>query len=247
MNNNKFLNTYKWPKNVPSLNKEMSDINNDFIHYWHKVLPKKYNIIENFNHKYPIKNAPPNFFKTLEIGAGNGEHLKYEKLTDIQKKNYYCIELREIMANDLINNFPFVNVIIGDCQKKLNFTDNYFDRIIAIHVLEHLPDLPNAIKEIYRLCKKTNGLFSIVIPCEGGLAYTIARKLSAQRIFEKRYKQKYDWFIEREHINSPNEIFSVINKYFNIVSTEYFPLKIKIQGLNLCIGACFSPKGEIIE
>jgi ubiquinone/menaquinone biosynthesis C-methylase UbiE len=34
------------------------------------------------------------------------------------------------------------------------FEDGYFDRVIAIHVLEHLPDLPRALREISRLMKK---------------------------------------------------------------------------------------------
>ena len=35
--------------------------------------------------------------------------------------------------------------------------DGYFDRILAVHVLEHLPNLPAAIRECYRLCNKTKG------------------------------------------------------------------------------------------
>ena len=43
----------------------------------------------------------------------------------------------------------------------------------------------------------------VVIPCEGGLAYSLARRISAQRIFEKRYGMSYRFFIESEHINVP--------------------------------------------
>ena len=46
----------------------------------------------------------------------------------------------------------------------------------------------------------------VVIPCEGGLAYSLARRVSAQRIFEKRYGMSYRFFIESEHINVPREI-----------------------------------------
>ncbi|WP_040615169.1 hypothetical protein [Rickettsiella grylli] len=44
------------------------------------------------------------------------------------------------------------------------------------------------------------------IPCEDGWAYTLARKISGQRIFEKKYKQSYRWFIEREQVNVPTEL-----------------------------------------
>ena len=51
-----------------------------------------------------------------------------------------------------------------------------------------------------------NGRFIAVIPCEGGLAYWMARRLSAQRIFERRYGTSYKWCIRSEHINVPREI-----------------------------------------
>jgi hypothetical protein len=85
-------------------------------------------------------------------------------------------------------------------------------------------------------------MLSIVIPCEGSLAYSIARKISAQRIFEKRYKQSYHWFIEREHINCPNEIFGELSSYFELASTTYFPIPLKLEFCNLCIGATLRPK-----
>lgn len=158
------------------------------------MLPKKYKFIENFNHNYVIKNQLFNFIKTLEIGAGLGEHLFYEALSSEQRKNYVALELRENMAEKIRNNHPGVQVWVGDCQERISAQDHEFDRIIAIHVLEHLPNLPMAIKEIYRVCHKKNGFFSVVIPCEGGRVYSWARKISAQRIFEKKYKQSYKWF-----------------------------------------------------
>lgn len=199
----------KWPKNFPKLTEEQERINNDFVHYWHTILPK-YSIIENFNNTYVIKNKPFNFIKTLEIGAGLGEHLFYETLSYEQRKNYVALELRENMAEAIKNNHSDITVLIGDCQKQIQAQDNEFDRILAIHVLEHLTNLPEAVKEIYRVCHKQNGVFSVVIPCEGGIAYSLARKISAQRIFEKRYKQSYKWFIAREHVNVPTEILEEI-------------------------------------
>jgi hypothetical protein len=108
--------------------------------------------------------------------------------------------------------------------------------------LEHLPDLPAAIREIYRLCDKRAGSLSIVIPCEGSAAYALARKISAQRIFEKRYKQSYRWFIEREHLNVPAEIFEELAPYFERTKSTYFPIPVDFEFCNLCIGASFTPR-----
>ena len=80
------------------------------------------------------------------------------------------------------------------------------------------------------------GKFIIVIPCEGGFAYTLARDISARKIFEKKYNQKYDWFVKTEHINYPDEILEELDKLFTIQEISYFPLKIPSIPLNLCIG-----------
>ena len=232
----------KWPKTFPPLTSEQEDISNDFMAYWHEVLPKRYGIVDKFNHNYAVNFAPDNFLRTLEIGAGNGEHLKYERLTDLQQENYYAVDIRGNMIAALNKQFPKIRSLIADCQQRMDFPDSYFDRILAIHVLEHLPDLPKAAEELYRLCNKTKGVLSVVIPCEGSLAYSLARKISAKRIFEKRYGQSYDWLIEREHINVPWEIFQELDPYFSIESSSYFPMIIPLEFCNLCIGITLRPR-----
>ncbi len=238
------MSTKKWPKKFAPLTQQQEKISNDFMQYWHEHLAgdKQYSFIEKFNHGYPIKKSN-NFKTTLEIGAGLGEHLNYEKLNDTQKRNYTALELRQNMADQLKNYHPEINVQVGDCQEKSSFIDEHFDRIIAIHVLEHLPNLPAAIQEIYRLCNKTSGQFLVVIPCEGGFAYSLARKISAERLFKKRYKMPYKWFIEREHVNTPAEIIEELNHYFEIVNCEYYPFKyLPFVFCNLVMGLSLKPK-----
>ena len=118
------------------------------------------------------------------------------------------------------------------------FNNDYFDRINAIHILEHLSDLPSCIDEIHRLIKK-DGLFQVVIPCDPGFFYQICRNISAKRIFEKKYKKNYDDFIKREHINSPQEIINIIEEKFKNVDRKFFPLSIPLIDINLCIGLSF--------
>jgi SAM-dependent methyltransferase len=232
----------KWPKKLPELTPEQKRISDDFMKYWHEVLPRRYGVIDDFNHRYPVRHAPQSFRRTLEIGAGNGEHLEYEMLSDEQWNNYHALELRENMAEQIRTRFPRVRVVVGDCQTRLAFPDGYFDRILAIHVLEHLPDLPATVAEMRRLCDLQKGIFSVVIPCEGSPAYSLARRISAQRIFERRYKQSYRWFIEREHINRPDEIIKVLETSFDSVHRAFFPLPIPLIATNLCIGLTLRPK-----
>ncbi len=232
----------KWPKMRSSLTPEQTAISDDFMKYWHEVLPRRYGIVDEFGHNYVVKTAPREFTRTLEIGSGIGEHLKYEDLDQKQKENYFGVDIRENMVAELRKRFPEYHAIIGDCQKRMDFEDGYFDRIFAVHVLEHLPNLPAAIREMYRLCDKTRGALSIVIPCEGSMAYSLARKISTERIFKKRYNQNLRWLMEHEHINRPYEIFEELAPYFTLVSTTYFPIPLKVEFCNLCIGATFKPK-----
>jgi SAM-dependent methyltransferase len=231
-----------WPKVIPPLSPEQQRISDDFMRHWHEVLPARYGVVDDFNHGYVVKHAPKDFLRTLEIGAGLGGHIPYEKLSPEQEANYYALELRENMAAKIRERFPKVQACVGDCQMRLDFVAGDFDRIIAVHVLEHLPNLPAAVREMYRLCDPERGVVSVVIPCEGGLAYGLARRISAQRIFEKRYQQPYRWFIEREHINRPHEIMRELDVHFDVTHCRYFPLGLRSTTLNLCIGLTLKPK-----
>jgi SAM-dependent methyltransferase len=212
--------------------------------HWHEVISTRalFTHLENFNHGFPAKNAPKQFQTTLEIGSGLGEHLEYENLTPQQKSDYTAVELRENMADAIKAKYPEINTIVGDCQKELPFADDYFDRILAIHVLEHLPNLPATIKEMHRLCNKERGVFSVVIPCEGGMLYSLLRRFSSKRMFEKRYKQPYSWFISREHINMPEEIIQELSHYFTIKKRRFFPFVLPSVNTNLVIGLTLVPK-----
>src|ERR1043166_4904956 len=212
-----------WPKIIPPLTPEQKAISDDFMRYWHEVLPKRFGIVDEFNHRYPVKHAPCEFLSTLEVGAGLGTHLQYEQLTAEQERNYVALELRENMAAEIRRRFPAIQAEVGGCQ-------------------EQLANLPAALRELHRVCHPERGALSVVIPCEGGFAYGLARKISAQRLFEKRYHQSYDWFIRREHINLPTEIFSALAEYFLPVHSAWFPLLLPSVSFNLCIGLTLRPK-----
>jgi SAM-dependent methyltransferase len=226
----------KWPKAPIPLTEEQKAIREDFVKYWHEVLPKKYNAIENFNHEYAARRATHGL--TLEIGAGIGEHLEFEELGS---QTYYALELRDEMAEVIRERFPSVTVMTGDCQQRMPFADNSLDRVVAIHVLEHLPNLPATVTEVRRILKDS-GIFQICIPCEGGLAYGIARKISAERLFKKRYKMSYDWFVKSEHVNLPSEILFELDRHFTIVDKQFYPCRLPSTNLNLVIGIELRPK-----
>ncbi len=223
-----------WPKKIPELNEEQKKIREDFMRYWHEILPARYSIMEKFNHEWGVnRSGIENGCKTLEIGAGIGAHIAFE---DISTQDYCALELRPEMAREIIKKYPEVRVTVGDIQGQLDFPSGSFDRIVSIHVLEHLPDLPRALNEIKRILKP-KGFCDFVLPCEGSIAYSIARKISAERIFKKRYRTSYNWFIKSEHINSFPEIMDELKSSgFKTEWRKFFPIPLPFYWMNLAVG-----------
>jgi SAM-dependent methyltransferase len=224
-----------WPKRIPELTEEQEWIREDFYSVWLALLPKKYGLLERFNHRYPLRTMHSGV-RTLEIGAGVGGHLAFEDLVD---QEYVVIELRADFAQQMQLTYPGVEAVVGDCQVEIPFGDDSFDRVLAVHVLEHMPNLPAGLDEIQRVLKP-GGEFSVVIPCEGGWAYTLARNISARRIFERRYKQSYDWFVACEHVNRPAEILDELLSRFRLKHRSFFPMLLPVVNLNLVIGLTFA-------
>jgi SAM-dependent methyltransferase len=236
--------TAKWPKVLPPLTPEQQARNHEFMRLWHEELAgrPRYGLVERFNHLFPVRLSRPGFRTTLEIGAGLGEHLDYERLTPEQEAGYHCNEYRENMAAEIRRRHPRVRTVVGDCQRPMPFPDGHFDRILAIHVLEHLPDLPACLRELHRLVRKPDGQLLIVIPTEGSPAYGLARRLSAQRLWYRHFDAPYEEFYRREHINLVPEILAELDPYFTVETRRFFPLHVPFWFCNLCIGYALRPR-----
>ena len=223
----------KWPKSPVVLTKAQIEIRNLWMVHWHEIAPNKFSLTEKFNHIDGFLHIPlPPNCKTLEVGAGLGSQVEFE---DLSKQKYYALDLRSDMLIKCKERFPEVIVVPGDIQGNLIFPENYFNRIIAIHVLEHLLNLPKALMNISNLLKPL-GFFEVIIPLEGSPLYSLARRVSSQKEFEKKFKVPYNWCIESEHVNSYKEVLEELNKYFIITWKKFFPINIPIYSLNLTLG-----------
>ncbi len=232
----------RWPKQLPELTDEQERIRGDFYRLWLDELPRKNLLkpVDWFHHRYPSKRPPPEGGRTLEVGAGFGNQVQYE---DLSRQHYVTVDLREEMIETLHERFPEVEGHVADVSKSLPFGDDDFDRVLAVQVLEHIPNLPPALDEIRRVTKP-DGKFVIVIPCEGGRAYEVARSISARPLFEKRYGTSYDWFVATEHCNVPWEIEHELKKRFTIDERTFFPLLVPAVNANLLIGITCTPLPE---
>ena len=57
-----------------------------------------------------------------------------------------------------------------------------------------------------------------------------------------KYKMKYAWLMEREHVNVPSEIFEVLDEHFTVEHRSYYPLRVPVVNLNLVIGLTLKPR-----
>ena len=236
------MTTYKgpnWPKSRPALSKQQMEIYNDWYQFWlsKEGLHGKFGFVDRFGHEYAAKTFYPGC-KTLDIGAGNGAHIGYENLISQQ---YIAMEQSIALVENIKTLYPTVKTVIGDCQKEMGFAENYFDRVLAIHVLEHLENLPAALREVYHVLRPS-GKFSVLIPCEGGLLYNIGRKFSSEKMFVQRYHQSYDWLIKSDHVNSAREVLVALESFFTVEHTQYFPFFVPMIEMELVVGLTLVPK-----
>jgi SAM-dependent methyltransferase len=226
----------EWPKKLPVLTEEQERISEDWYRLWLEAVSSKYKPVDWFHHTYPSRRPPPPGGRTLEIGAGFGNQIQYEDLSD---QEYFAVDMRPEMTEAVRERYPQVTAMTVDVQRELPFEDDHFDRVLAVQVLEHMPDLPPALDEIKRVMKP-DGRFIVVIPCEGGRAYSLARSISSRRMFEKRYDTDFDWFVATEHCNVPWEIEHELNKRFTVEGRTFFPLLVPSVNANLLIGLTLS-------
>jgi len=221
-----------WPKALPVLTDEQLEAREQFAQLWLDLLPKRFALLERFNHSFPVKLGHDAGIRTLEVGAGIGGHLAFE---DLDGQEYHVVEVRPNFCEQLARQLGPDHVHQGNIEERQPFPDGWFDRIVAIHTLEHLPNLPAALGEIDRLLK-SDGILDVVLPCEGGLAYSLARSISAQRLFEKTFKMDYTPIIRSEHVNTLAEVKEVLAERFSPIVSKHFPIPLSVDQINICVG-----------
>lgn len=96
--------------------------------------------------------------RLLELGCGNGK-LWQENGIDLRNREIFLSDISEGMVEEVRNKLGSdFNCIVADAEK-IPFKDEYFDSIIANHVLFYLNDLDLGLKEISRVLKADGILY----------------------------------------------------------------------------------------
>jgi len=188
-----------------------------FMNYCHKQLEKI-----DLPEKMPI---------ILEIGAGDSPHIKYLKH---DYDEYHIIETSEYAIEELkrqgftkIKNYDGSNIPYGD---------EYFDRIILSHVLEHIENPHTFLLHVMKKLKE-GGILSISLPTDPGLFWRLSRLMIKVLSLNKEQdisNLEYDYINSIEHINSIFNLRNIIKYHFSGDFHENFlPFRIKLPDLNL--------------
>ena len=192
--------------------------------------------LERLNYKHINKIDKSRFelqkkLNILEIGPGRHSHYNYIKFNYninryyIYDKNYqYCLILKKKHNH---NFFKHINSL-----KKIK--KNSLDRIICSHVLEHVSEPEKFILSLYKLLKK-DGTISITLPCDPGFLWSIGRLFNYLTFwkFKNITKKEYFYHMAHEHINSVQNLTSILKYNFLNFRDSFLPFRIRSFNFNL--------------
>jgi hypothetical protein len=150
---------------------------------------------------------------TLEIGAGNLNHVRYEPpagrydvvepLTALAEKSLYRSRVTDVYAD--------VSQVRG----------LQYDRIVSIAAFEHYCNLPDVASQCRNLLKQ-DGVLRVAIPSEGTLLWTLGWKLTTGLEFRRKYGLDYGVLMRHEHVNTASDIEAVMRAFFPSVRRSVF-------------------------
>ena len=177
-------------------------------------------------------DADDMFPTVVEVGAGTGEHLPHVRhrfdryfLTDLNPTR--LADARASLPHDLAARVT----VTSEDATRLSFADASVDRLIACHILEHLPN-PHAVLREWHRVVCPGGVLSILLPCDPGMLWRTGRALGP-RTAARRAGIEYDYWMAREHVNSIGNLVTLIRYYFETREETWFPAVLPSVDLNL--------------
>jgi ubiquinone/menaquinone biosynthesis C-methylase UbiE len=125
-----------------------------------------------------------------------------------------------------------VKTIKGNVES-LPFEKGEFDRVISTCLLHHVDHPELALSEIERVLSP-NGVATIFLSCDPGLAVRTLRKLTTARTARKKGFEGYDLLISRDHRNHVGSLLEMAKFVFRMrrLKVKFYPFGIKSWNLN---------------
>lgn len=147
----------------------------------HKIMEFRYKKTDRFN-------------TILEVGAGQGQHLRFVKC---EYSTYFCTDLIAPRIEKELN--AKIKISSEDAQK-LSFADASFDRVVATCLLPHL-DFPDKALREWRRVLKPNGVLTIYIATDPGFMLRFFRTVL---VATKAKKAGFGNHLQTSHIEHRN-------------------------------------------
>lgn len=154
-------------------------------------------------------------FRTLEIGAGTLNQLKFE-----DPEHYDIVEpFKELFADSPLK--AKLSNIYSDIEE-ISYSQRY-DRITSIATFEHILNLPEVVAKTCLLLEQ-GGSLRTSIPNEGTFLWTLGWKLTTGMEFRIKYGMDYGILMRHEHVNTASEIEQVLHYFYKINKCSTFGL-----------------------
>jgi SAM-dependent methyltransferase len=225
-----------WPKKVPVLPPALEEKRGQWHQFWLEHYPDRYSFVSDFTEGF-LRSVGPSKSpeQILEVGPGPTSAIrKLMTKTDA----YRCCECDPHFCEVLRQQLGAERVICADIQRRVPIESEVFDRVVAAHILEHLPDLPAALDEVSRLMKP-DGVFDVIIPCEGSPLYTLGRVFTSARTFRRHFGSGFYEIMRAEHVNTAGEIVDELERRFRLEHKKYFPFPSGRVGTSINVLAGF--------
>jgi len=160
--------------------------------------------------------AAPAGTAVLELGAGNLNHVPYEKQVAV----YDAVEPMTVLWKESASR-SLIRRIYGDISAIE--PGRSYDRIISVAVLEHLTELPHIVARCGMLLRP-GGRFQAGIPSEGGFLWGLGWRTTTAVAYRLRHGEDYGRLMRHEHVNTAREVEAVLGYFFERVALRRFPL-----------------------
>ncbi len=202
-----------------------------------KILtPQAYNVhvessvngfFHRITHEKMEKFSKNEYANILEVGAGDGQHIKYVKSS---YKRYTMLDL-EPSRNKILNRK--IRYVVGDIQH-LPFKDNLFEKVIITCLMHHIEKPILGLQEIRRVAKPGAEVV-VLLPTDPGIVFRALRKIFADSKLKKNNIENIDLLRATDHRNHFSSLRTMIEYTFatDEIKICKFPLILDSWNLNL--------------